>query len=205
MPYLGSVAAAVEQLNAAHQQLQFNSGGNNNVSNNNVVIATSTTGVGLSQLPPTPAINTTTASSFPSKEDVIKKIEFITNSIKELLSNAREGKHDEFSVCSERICNYVDEMISLFPESFGSGKTAENVLQVNQALMVLQENAIRLHEECNSYELNALLGIVPKPLPSGKNSLQNSSQDYRFIYNSVIDKAAEVASSVKVIVGHYSC
>ncbi|KAH9402828.1 glycerophosphoinositol permease [Tyrophagus putrescentiae] len=204
LPYLGSVAAAVEQLNAAHhQQLQFNSGGNNNVSSN-VVIATSTGS--LSQLPPTTAINTTTtASSFPSKEDVIKKIEFITNSIKELLSNAREGKHDEFSVCSERICNYVDEMISLFPESFGSGKTAENVLQVNQALMVLQENAIRLHEECNSYELNALLGIVPKPLPSGKNSLQNSSQDYRFIYNSVIDKAAEVASSVKVIVGHYSC
>ena len=98
LPYLGSVAAAVEQLNAAHhqQQLQFNSGGgNNNVSNNNVVIASSTTGVGLSQLPPTPSINTTTASSFPSKEDVIKKIEFITNSIKELLSNAREGKHDE--------------------------------------------------------------------------------------------------------------
>ena len=101
LPYLGSVAAAVEQLNAAHhqQQLQFNSGGGggggNNVSNNNVVIATSTTGVGLSQLPPTPSINTTTASSFPSKEDVIKKIEFITNSIKELLSNAREGKHDE--------------------------------------------------------------------------------------------------------------
>ncbi len=101
LPYLGSVAAAVEQLNAAHhqQQLQFNSGGGggggNNVSNNNVVIATSTTGGGLSQLPPTPSINTTTASSFPSKEDVIKKIEFITNSIKELLSNAREGKHDE--------------------------------------------------------------------------------------------------------------
>lgn len=67
--------------------------------------------------------------------------------------------------------------------------------------MVLQENAIRLHEECNSYELNALLGIVPKP---SSKSL-NPSQDYRFIYNSVIDKAAEVASSVKVIVGHYSC
>lgn len=87
-------------------------------------------------------------------------------------------------------------------QSFGGGKV-DNVLQVNQALMVLQENAIRLHEECNSYELNALLGIVPKP-PSNKSGL-NSSQDYRFIYNSVIDKAAEVASSVKVIVGHYSC
>lgn len=35
-------------------------------------------------------------SPLPSKEDVIRKIEFITNSIKELLSNAREGKHDEY-------------------------------------------------------------------------------------------------------------
>lgn len=70
MPYLGcSVAAAVEQLNAAHQQLHNNPGA-------------------FSQ-------PTSTPTAFPSKEDVIKKIEFITNSIKELLSNAREGKHDE--------------------------------------------------------------------------------------------------------------
>ena len=81
-------------------------------------------------------------------------------------------------------------------QSLGTAKV-DNLLQVNQALMILQENALRLHEECNSYELNALLGIHPKPQI-------NSSQDYRFIYNSVIDKAAEVASSVKVIVSHYS-
>jgi len=37
----------------------------------------------------------TLSPSLPSKEDVIKKIEFITNSIKELLSNAKEGKHEE--------------------------------------------------------------------------------------------------------------
>ena len=76
----------------------------------------------------------------------------------------------------------------------------DNLLKVNQALMILQDNALRLHEECNSYELNALLGMHPKPQLNSHNS-----QDYRFIYNNVIDKAAEVASSVKVIVGHYSC
>lgn len=76
----------------------------------------------------------------------------------------------------------------------------DNLLQVNQALMVLQENSLQLHEECNSYELNALLGLHPKP----QLNSHASSQDYRFIYNSVIDKAAEVASSVKMIVSHYS-
>lgn len=35
------------------------------------------------------------SSTYPSKDDIIKKIEFITNGIKELLSSAREGKHDE--------------------------------------------------------------------------------------------------------------
>lgn len=36
------------------------------------------------------------SAPFPSKDDIIKKIEFITNGIKELLSNAREGKHEEY-------------------------------------------------------------------------------------------------------------
>jgi len=161
-------------------------------------IATHFSGLNSHNLPLAPPAQLTRSPSLPSKEDVIKKIEFITNSIKELLSNAKEGKHDEFSICSERICNNVSEMITLFPESLGSSR-AENLLQVNQALMILQENALRLHEECNSYELNSLTNNYHRP------QLNSTNQDYRFIYNNVIDKAAEVASSVKVIVGHYSC
>ena len=56
-------------------------------------------GLNSHTLPPAPAPfskNVSLPSPLPSKEDVIKKIEFITNSIKELLSNAREGKHDEY-------------------------------------------------------------------------------------------------------------
>ena len=73
------------------------------------------------------------------------------------------------------------------------------MLPVQQALNVLKSNALRLHDECNSYELNTLANnLYHKPPTSAAN------QDYRYIYNSVIDKAAEVAASVKAIVNLYS-
>lgn len=69
----------------------------------------------------------------------------------------------------------------------------DNLLQLNQALIVLQTNVLQLHEECHSYE-----GSMPGLFQSA------AGQDYRFIYNSVIDKAASVACSVKSIVNLYT-
>jgi len=91
-----------------------------------------------------------------------------------------------------------DTILLIYLQSLGSSRV-DNLLQVNQALVILQENALRLHEECNSYELNSLSNNYHRP------QLNSTNQDYRFIYNNVIDKAADVASSVKIIVGHYSC
>lgn len=76
----------------------------------------------------------------------------------------------------------------------------DNLLQINQSLVALQTNALRLHEECHSYEMNTLPNIYHK---QSTNS-HTFNQDYRFVYNNVIDRAADVASSVKAIVNLYT-
>ncbi|KPM03173.1 ARF GTPase-activating protein GIT2-like protein 1 [Sarcoptes scabiei] len=116
---------------------------------------------------------------FPTKDEVIKKIEFITNGIKELLMKAKEGKHEQFKQCSEKICNFVANLIDLFPE-------------FNQALITLQKDVLQLHGECLSYN----------NVPRFQSNLLN--QDNRFMYNNVIDKAAEVATAVKSIINLYT-
>lgn len=136
-------------------------------------------------------------TTLPTKDEVIRKIEFITNGIKELLIKAKEEKHNEFHHCSERICNYVSDMINLFPESIESSNM-DNLLQLNQAFIVLQGNVIHLNELCHSYENR------PPPRYQHSNSTPNHKENNRYNYNKVIDKAAEVASSVKSIINLYN-
>ncbi|UXI15205.1 Inactive dipeptidyl peptidase 10 [Sarcoptes scabiei] len=96
-----------------------------------------------------------------------------------------------FKQCSEKICNFVANLIDLFPESFESSNL-DNFLQFNQALITLQKDVLQLHGECLSYN----------NVPRFQSNLLN--QDNRFMYNNVIDKAAEVATAVKSIINLYT-
>mgnify|MGYP006938789734 FL=1 len=74
----------------------------------------------------------------------------------------------------------------------------DNLLQLNQAFIVLQGNVIHLNELCHSYENR------PPPRYQHSNSTPNHKENNRYNYNKVIDKAAEVASSVKSIINLYN-
>ncbi|XP_027197446.2 ARF GTPase-activating protein GIT1 [Dermatophagoides pteronyssinus] len=137
-------------------------------------------------------------TTLPTKDEVIRKIEFITNGIKELLIKAKEEKHNEFHHCSERICNYVSDMINLFPESIESSNM-DNLLQLNQAFTLLQGNVIHLNELCHSYQNRPSLRYQ-----HSNSTTTNHHENNRYNYNKVIDKAAEVASSVKSIINLYN-
>lgn len=89
--------------------------------------------------------------------------------------------------------------LSFFLKSIESSNM-DNLLQLNQAFILLQGNVIHLNELCHSYENR------PPPIPryQHNNSTSNHQENNRFNYNKVIDKAAEVASSVKSIINLYN-
>lgn len=75
----------------------------------------------------------------------------------------------------------------------------DNLLQLNQAFTLLQGNVIHLNELCHSYQNRPSLRYQ-----HSNSTTTNHHENNRYNYNKVIDKAAEVASSVKSIINLYN-
>lgn len=117
-----------------------------------------------------------TNSGLPSQGEALGKTKSITDRIQELHALAREGRHENYVTCAEKIHGAVLEMAGIFPEDAPDER-------VKLALKELTGSALRLHTETK-----ILLNTRDRPV------------DQNYIAEQIVLRAYDTTKAIKTLI-----